>query len=145
MKRAKDLGAQHLINYKTTPEWADEVLNMTGGLGADVVVETGGPGTIAQSVKAVAEGGIISAVGVLTGITNNKSKMAVNLSLINRNSALKGINIGPRDRTDEMLSLYTSKEIHPVIDRTFGFLEVKDALNYVKNGSHFGKVVIKVA
>lgn len=134
-----------MINYRLTPNWAEEVLEITKGVGADIVIETGGPGTIAQSLQAVAEGGIISAVGVLTGIADDKSKTAVSLSLINRNAALKGINIGPRDRTEEMLSLYTSEEIHPVIDRTFSFLEVKEALNYVKNGSHFGKVVIKVA
>ena len=145
LQRAKALGAQHLINYKSTPDWANEVLKITGGRGADVVVETGGPGTMDQSLRAVAEGGTISAVGVLTGITDDKSKMTANLSLINRNAALKGINIGPRDRTEEMLSLYASKEIRPVVDRTFSFVEAKEALNYVKEGSHFGKVVIKVA
>ena len=98
-----------------------------------------------QSLRAVAEGGNISAVGVLTGVTDEKNRMAVSLSLINRNATLKGINIGPRDRIEEMLSLYASEQIHPVIGRTFEFDETKAALNYIKDGSHFGKVVIKVA
>ena len=145
LQRLRDLGARHLINYKKTPDWADEVLKITGGLGADVIVESGGPGTMDQSLKAVAEGGTISAIGVLTGITDDKPRMAMSLSLINRNAAIKGINIGPRDRTEEMISLYTSTEIHPVIDRTFGLQDAKAALKYVRDGSHFGKVVIKIA
>lgn len=97
-----------------------------------------------QSLQAVAEGGIISAVGVLTGVTDEKPQTTIGLSLINRNIALKGINIGPKDRVEEMLDVYASHQIHPVIDRVFDFDEAKSALQYVKDGKHFGKVVIKV-
>ncbi|CAM1510392.1 Fc.00g007270.m01.CDS01 [Cosmosporella sp. VM-42] len=98
-----------------------------------------------QSLKAVAEGGTISAVGILTGAADTRPQMTVGLSLINRNAALKGINIGPRDRVEEMLAVYTSNQVHPIVDRVFGFDEVKAALNYVKDGSHFGKVVVRMA
>ncbi|CAH0055811.1 unnamed protein product [Clonostachys solani] len=142
--KAQELGATYTVNYKKIPDWADEVLKLTQGKGADIIVETGGPETMPQSVRAVAEGGIISAVGVLTGMTEDKPQPAVGLSLINRNAALKGINIGPRDRVEEMMRLYEQKEIHPIIDRVFGFDEARDAITYVKEGSHFGKVVIRV-
>ncbi|CAG9950153.1 unnamed protein product [Clonostachys rosea f. rosea IK726] len=132
------------INYNTTPEWADEVLNLTQGKGADIIVETGGPETMPQSVRAVAEGGVISAVGVLTGMTEEKPQLAIGLSLINRNAVLKGINIGPRDRVEEMMRLYQQEDIHPIINRCFKFDGAKDALTYMKDGFHFGKVVIKV-
>jgi NADPH:quinone reductase-like Zn-dependent oxidoreductase len=142
--KAQELGATHTVNYNTTPEWADEVLNLTQGKGADIIVETGGPETMPQSVRAVAEGGVISAVGVLTGMTEEKPQLAIGLSLINRNAVLKGINIGPRDRVEEMMRLYQQEDIHPIINRCFKFDGAKDALTYMKDGFHFGKVVIKV-
>lgn len=144
LQRAKDLGATHGINYKTTPDWAAQVLQLTQGQGADLVIETGGPATLSQSIRAVAEGGVISAVGILTGASGDAAQMAVSLELITRNAALKGINIGPKDRVEEMVALYEEREIRPVIDQVFGFGEVKEAMKYVKDGSHFGKVVIKV-
>ncbi|KAJ4256213.1 hypothetical protein NW762_009291 [Fusarium torreyae] len=144
LQRAQELGANHTLNYQTHPNWADEVLKLTNGKGVDIVVETGGPITMQQSLKAVAEGGIISAVGVLTGLTENAGQIATGLGLINRNATLKGINIGPKDRAEEMLDMYRARQIHPEIDRTFGFDEAKEALRYVRDGKHFGKVVIQV-
>ncbi|KAF4472171.1 alcohol dehydrogenase [Fusarium albosuccineum] len=144
LQRARQLGAQHTINYQTTPSWADEALRLTNGKGVDVIVETGGPATMQQSLKAVAEGGSISAVGVLTGLTEITGQTPIGLSLINRNATLRGINIGPKDRVEEMLDEYCKKRIHPVIDRQFGFDQVKEAFDYVRGGKHFGKVVINV-
>ncbi|KAF5006911.1 hypothetical protein FDECE_6735 [Fusarium decemcellulare] len=144
LQRARELGAQHTINYHTTPSWADEALRLTDGKGVDVIVETGGPATMQQSLKAVAEGGSISAVGVLTGLTEITGQTPIALSLINRNATLRGINIGPKDRVEEMLEEYCMKRIHPVIDRQFGFDQVKEAFDYVRGGKHFGKVVINV-
>jgi NADPH:quinone reductase-like Zn-dependent oxidoreductase len=57
LKRLKELGAAEVINYKTTPEWDQRVLELTGGLGVDHVVEIGGPGTLPRSINAVKTGG----------------------------------------------------------------------------------------
>ncbi|KAJ6445078.1 heavy metal tolerance protein precursor [Purpureocillium lavendulum] len=136
LARAKDLGAAHTINYRTTPDWASEVLRLTDGKGADVIVETGGPGTMEQSLRAVAEGGNISAVGILTGSSSGgggDSQTAVGLQLINRNATLKGINIGPRDRMEEMLRLYESKAVRPVVGETFGFESAREAMKFMRN------------
>jgi NADPH:quinone reductase-like Zn-dependent oxidoreductase len=66
---AKRLGATELINYHTTPEWAEEVLRLTHGRGVDLVVDVGGAGTIEQSIKSVRDGGTVSLVGFLTEST----------------------------------------------------------------------------
>lgn len=63
---AKKLGASELINYKTTPDWADEVIRLTYGKGADLVCDVGGSGTLEQSVKALRQGGTACLVGFLT-------------------------------------------------------------------------------
>ena len=65
---AKKLGAKHLINYKTTPNWAEEVLQLTGGRGVDHVIEVGGAGTLMQSATAIRNAGNLSVVGFLTGV-----------------------------------------------------------------------------
>ena len=66
LELAKSLGAHYLVNYKTTPGWGDEVLKRTGGVGADLVVEVGGAGTIEQSLRATRFGGTVVLLGVLT-------------------------------------------------------------------------------
>ncbi|KAI0145557.1 putative alcohol dehydrogenase [Xylariaceae sp. FL1272] len=146
LQRAKELGADYTINYKTTPDWSSEVLRITQGAGADIIFETGGAATMDQSLICVAEGGNISAVGMLSGLVDEgKPKATVSIRLISRNATLKGINVGPRDRMEEMIrSVYEEVQTHPVIDRTFEFSEAKEALKYMYRGSHFGKVVIKV-
>lgn len=145
LQQAHELGADHVINYRRTPDWATEVLRLTNGRGADIIVKTGGPATMDQSLRAVAEGGTISAIGVLTGVIDDKPGTAIGLSLISRNAAIKGINVGPRDRTEEMLRQYASERVRPVIDRAFDFTDAKAAFNYMKEGSHFGKIVVKVS
>ncbi|OAA62574.1 Alcohol dehydrogenase superfamily, zinc-type [Niveomyces insectorum RCEF 264] len=150
LQRAQALGADYTINYKTTPNWDAEVLTLTNGKGADVVFETGGPATMDRSLRAVAEGGNISAIGILSGGlqddgTTKPHQQSVSMGLIRRNATLKGINVGPHDRVEEMLRfVYGQAQIHPVIGRTFAFAEAKEALAYMHRGLHFGKVVINV-
>lgn len=119
---------------------------MTNGRGADVIVETGGPGTMDKSLSCIAHGGTISAVGILTGLMDRgagKAQVAVGMRLIQRNASLKGVNIGPRDRVEEMIRMvYEEDSVRPVIDHVFGFADVKAALEHLQKGSHFGKVVI---
>ena len=69
---AKKLGAKHLINYKTTPNWEEEVLKITNGRGVDHILEVGGPGTIIKSAKSMAFGGNLSIIGVL-GVIGSSS------------------------------------------------------------------------
>ncbi|GAM41627.1 alcohol dehydrogenase [Talaromyces pinophilus] len=147
LQRASQLGADYTINYKTTPDWATEVLRITAGKGADIIFETGGPATMEQSIRCVAAGGNINAIGVLSGTTDQESGagQAIALSLIRKNATLKGINVGPKDRTEEMIkAVYEPFEVHPIVDRVFGFDEAREALNYLYGGSHLGKVIIQV-
>ena len=66
LKAAKAMGATDLINYKATPDWADEALRLTGGRGVDLVVEVAGAATIEQSLKATRQGGTVVVIGILT-------------------------------------------------------------------------------
>lgn len=147
---AKAMGGDHLINYKTTPRWADAVLASTEGHGADIIFENGGASTLRQSFDAVAFGGIISCIGYLGGKNNKVSGedddlTGINVLALRRNMTLRGILNGPRDRFEEMLTFYKKHEIRPVVHRVFPFEESRDAIQYLFGGQHFGKVVIQVS
>ncbi|PKS12991.1 hypothetical protein jhhlp_000332 [Lomentospora prolificans] len=146
LERAKTLGADYTINYKTYPDWDKKVMEITKGKGANVIFECGGAETLRKSFACVAFGGLISCIGYLSGKEDKSAgSMGINVLALSRNVTLKGILNGPKDRFEEMLHFYNSKEIHPVIDREFEFEEAKEALKHLFSGSHFGKVIVKVA
>jgi NADPH:quinone reductase-like Zn-dependent oxidoreductase len=148
---AKAMGSDHLINYKTTPRWANAVMECTKGHGADIIFETGGASTLRQSFDAVAYGGIINCIGYLGGKNNKASGeddddlTGINVLALRRNMTLRGILNGPRDRFEEMLVFYNEKKIRPVVHRVFPFAESREAIQYLFGGQHFGKVVIQVS
>lgn len=90
-------------------------MRLTNGKGADVIFETGGADTLHKSFECVRMGGLISAIGYLGGKQENNggSALHTNVMALKRNVTLKGILNGPKDRFEEMLTLFMSKEIHP--------------------------------
>ena len=147
LRRAKEeLGADYGIDYKTTPDWEVKVMEITGGGGADIILETGGAGTLYKALDCVAFGGLISCIGYTSGKEDKGegSRMNLNLLALRRNVTLKGIINGPKERFEEMCNFYIKHQIRPVVDRVFGFEEGAEAIKYLRSGSHFGKVVVKV-
>ncbi len=141
LARAKQLGAAEGINYVTTPDWDKEVLRLTGGRGADHVVETGGGGTLGRSVQCVAPGGHVALLGVLTGFGPPSDSL---FPLVARNATLSGIYVGSRADFEAMGRHLDVSAIKPVIDRAFEFEQAPGAFEYLERGEHFGKVVVRV-
>jgi len=139
LQRAKELGADELINYKEREDWDKAVLKLTEKRGVDTVVEVGGAGTLQKSVNAVKMGGHIGVIGVLSG------KGEFNpTSILMKSVKMHGIFVGSRQMFEQMnLMLCQHNHLRPIIDKTFDFSEVKDALKYMETGSHFGKIVVK--
>jgi NADPH:quinone reductase-like Zn-dependent oxidoreductase len=140
LARARQLGADHGINYKTHPDWEREVLRLTAGRGVDVVIEVGGPGTLERSLASVRMGGRIAYIGVLTGLGAQANPVA----LIPKAASIHGIFVGSRAMFADMLDAMATHGIKPVIDREFAFAEAPAALAHMKSGGHFGKIVIRV-
>jgi NADPH:quinone reductase-like Zn-dependent oxidoreductase len=138
LDRVKTLGADHVINYKSTPDWHDAARQLTGGRGVDHVVEVGGPGTFERSLAATAVSGRVSLIGVLTGGTGAVNPMA---ALFNR-ITVQGIYVGSVEMFSAMNRAIEAAKLKPVIDRVFGFDDALDAYRYLKSGTHLGKVVI---
>ena len=139
LARAHALGAWEGINYVAEPEWGRRVREVTGG-GADHVVEVGGAGTLAQSLRAVRPGGTISLIGVLAG---NAAPLAVTPILMQQ-VRLQGILVGHREGFEELLRAVALHRLQPVVDRTFPFAEATAAFAHLAAGRHFGKIVVEV-
>jgi NADPH:quinone reductase-like Zn-dependent oxidoreductase len=140
LERARALGADHGINYKTTPEWDKAVLELTDGQGADHVIDTGGVGTLPRSYLAVGPNGIVSVIGVRTRPEGDLSPYP----LMTKFAMVRGIFVGAREHFDGLMKAVAVNEMHPVVDKTFEFDAAIEAYKYLKSGQHFGKVVIKV-
>ncbi|HVB47137.1 MAG TPA: NAD(P)-dependent alcohol dehydrogenase [Burkholderiales bacterium] len=137
--KAKALGADATINYKSVPDWARATREITGGRGYDHIVELGGEKTLPQSLLCIRPGGTISMIGVLSGGTLSAQLGRV----VTRQVRLQGITVGHRDGFEAMLRAIEQHALRPVIDRVFAFEELKQALTYLKSGLHFGKICIR--
>ncbi|MBK79647.1 MAG: NAD(P)-dependent alcohol dehydrogenase [Gammaproteobacteria bacterium] len=140
LERLKSLGADELINYKETENWAGRALELTGGRGVDVVVEIGGAGTLPQSIQAVRVGGHISLIGVLAGFAGDVPTAA----LFGKNAALKGITVGSRAQQLDMIAAIEANGIEPVIDSTFPLEQIADAFRHQESQKHFGKICLEI-
>jgi NADPH:quinone reductase-like Zn-dependent oxidoreductase len=140
LERARDLGAHHTINYRTTPEWQDEVLRLTDGVGAHVVLEVGGKDTVNRSVAACAMGGTVAVIGGVSGFGGEVNPAALLASA----KRLAGVYVGSRAMFEQLLRFVAAAGLPPVVDRVFTFGQAREAYRYMESGSHFGKVVIAV-
>jgi len=139
LQRLAALGADELINYREYPEWGRLAAERSGG-GVDLVVEVGGPGTVAQSVRALAVGGEISMIGVLTGIAGDVPLA----EFFQRNARMSGITVGSQDQQRSMVRAFEAWDLHPVIDSRFPLLELADAFRHQESQQHFGKIVVEL-
>ncbi|KAJ6505331.1 hypothetical protein C8R45DRAFT_1070074 [Mycena sanguinolenta] len=144
LKIATKLGAKHVINYKTTPNWAEEALKLTKGVGVDHVVEVGGTATLSQAMAAVRQGGSISIIGLLGGVGDVPPPDII-LPCISRQIIIRGIYVGSVVQFKNMNKLISAnvEATRPIIDKVFGFDEAKAAYAHLKSQAHVGKVVIK--
>lgn len=128
-----------LINYRETRDWHQAVRDLTGGLGADRIVEVGGPTTIAQSVRSIREGGQVSIVGAL-GMEGEAIDI---MKLFFSQATYKVISVGNRSDLEEMNRAVAAHQIRPVIDTVFAFEDAHSAFDRLSNRNVFGKIVIR--
>ncbi len=139
--RAEGLGADAGINYLKHVAWEKQVKELTDGRGVDRVIEVGGPGTIERSIDAVAVGGAISLIGVLTGFESPHLGL---FPLVTHNADLSGIYVGSRAMFERMNSFLVQHKIRPVIDEEFVFQDSLTAYATMRDAGHFGKLVVTI-
>ncbi|QED28404.1 NAD(P)-dependent alcohol dehydrogenase [Microvenator marinus] len=139
LERARELGAEYTINYRTTPEWGREARKWCPE-GVDHIIEVGGAGTLAQSLRAVAAGGNIYVIGVLS---HDGSLPAFDPTpLLMNNIRMQGIFVGPKAEFEALSAAVSALNLEPVISDRFGFDEAPRAFEHLATGNHFGKIVV---
>ena len=138
LEKARQMGADATVNYRTTPDWDQEVWNLTGKRGVDHVLEVGGAGTLEKSLASTTYGGHVALIGVLTGFDARTNPWLI----AGRSLRVNGIYVGSVAMFEQMEAAMAQNKIRPVIDRAFPFEQAPDALRYLQSGSHFGKIVV---
>ena len=140
LERARKLGADAVINYKTTPDWGKAAANPAGNDGVDHVIEVGGAGTFLQSIRACRFGGKIGLIGILSG----REAATEIFPIVTKCATIFGIYVGSREMFEGLNQALAQSAVRPVIDTVFPFASAPEAYEYMAGGSHFGKVVIRV-
>ncbi|MHB1285957.1 MAG: zinc-dependent alcohol dehydrogenase family protein [Leptospirales bacterium] len=139
LEKVRKMGASKGINYKTTPDWAKSVLELTNGQGVEHIIELGGEKTISQSLQALRTNGRISVIGGLSGFTAE-----VSLGQIIRKAArIRGLLVGSKILFESMNNAIRKHQLRPVIDSTYSFHDSLHAFERKEKGNAFGKIVIQ--
>uniref|UniRef100_A0A060T2S3 ARAD1A10802p n=1 Tax=Blastobotrys adeninivorans TaxID=409370 RepID=A0A060T2S3_BLAAD len=140
----KALGIDHIINYKTTPNWGHKVREVTGGHGADIVIETGGPSALPESLEAAAFGGSIALIGANLMQPDNKDLVDYYLKILVKNLVVRGIMVGSHELSEQLMRFVNEKNLRIPVDSEFdhkdgGLLRALEALEAQK---HVGKIIV---
>jgi NADPH:quinone reductase-like Zn-dependent oxidoreductase len=138
LERARALGADHVINYRTTSDWGVAARAITGGRGVDFVMEVGGAGTLGHSLASITSMGHIAIIGVLGGAAEPLRMV----SMIATGAKLQGVQVGSRTMFEAMCRAIEAHAIAPVVDKVFPFTEARAAFEAMRAGEHFGKIVL---
>ncbi len=133
------LGARHVVNYRDDADWGRTIRRLAGGRGVTHAVEIGGAGTLRQTMHATAAGGFIAMVGVVSG-----ARAELNIPVMAMNAfRLEGVAVGSRLTLRQLSETMALHGIRPVIDpRAFALDGLRDALEYLRTGTHSGKVCV---
>lgn len=137
-RRARELGADEVINYREDPKWAETVYKMTDKQGVDVVVDNVGKATLPASLRAVKRGGKIVIVG-------NTSGPQVELDIryiFGKQVQIIGSTMGNHDDYCQAMALVFEGKLKPVIDRVLPLEKGVEAVRIMEGGEKFGKIVL---
>jgi NADPH:quinone reductase-like Zn-dependent oxidoreductase len=137
LARARALGAHAGIDYKAKPDWPHAVAELTDGAGADYVVDT--VGELKKAIAAVRLGGTVAFVGLLKGMTTEVDLV----SFMGKSSRVEAVDVGSREMFEKMNQAIAFHCMRPVVDRVFGFFELQEALSFLKEARHFGKICLR--
>jgi len=138
LERLKALGADHLINYRATPDWGKKAYDLTGGV--DHVIDVGGPATLDQSMIAARVGGHISVIGILTGLGGELNFVVPLIKQLR----LQGVLVGSRKQQEDMIRAIDVAGIRPVINKVFPLEQMVEAFRYQESNQHFGKICLEI-
>jgi NADPH:quinone reductase-like Zn-dependent oxidoreductase len=135
------LGADHLINYRTHPDWEHEVRDITAGEGADLVLDLGGEQTLPRSVSATRADGSVAIIGVLSGF--GSAALPVGDAMV-RQIHLFGVSVGSVQAHRDLARTIGAVGLKPHISHTFDWTELAEARRVQNANEHLGKIAITI-
>jgi NADPH:quinone reductase-like Zn-dependent oxidoreductase len=138
---ARSLGADHVVNYRTDPDWHQAARELTRGRGVDIVLDVGGAGTIAKSVKATTVGGTVAVVGGLEGFTNCDLPLS---TVLMQQIRLVGIAVGSVADHRDLCRAIETAAIRPHISHTFAWDQLDQAVHVQQANEHIGKIALTI-
>ncbi len=133
------------------PDFAPAVLDATGGRGADLAINTVGGSTFAENLRALAFEGRLATVGFVDGVGHADIDLA---ALHVRRLTVFGVSNKARSKEQraaavprfvaEVMPLFASGRIRPLLDRVFEFAELPAAKARMEEGAHTGKIVLRL-
>ena len=140
IKKAKQIGADYVINYKEVKDLAKVIYTeLTNGYGIDVAIDTVGMATFPDSISLLRTGGRVITCGVTSGPTT-KIDLA---KVFWKHLEIKGSTMANQSEFRDVMKLVFNGEISPIIDKIFPLEVIKDAMIYLEKGIQFGKVLLK--
>ena len=139
LERMRALGAVDGVNYRTTPEWGEDVFRRTGGV--NYVVNAAGGGAMDQSLPALAPGGEIAFMGFF----NQAEKPPNLLYLMMKTASIRGVAVGSLAAYRDLIAAVDEQGIKPPVDEVFRFGEAKEAYKSAVSPDLFGKIVSQIA
>jgi NADPH:quinone reductase-like Zn-dependent oxidoreductase len=138
-------GVDYTINYRTKPNWDEEVLKITNGRGVDFILENGGAATIGKSLNAIKVGGLIALIGFLSAKENPENPNVALLALL-KGCILRGILVGSREQTEQLMNLVDQRKLKPPVTKIFDFnlKSIKEAYQHIESQTHIGKICIRI-
>jgi NADPH:quinone reductase-like Zn-dependent oxidoreductase len=142
LERAKALGADDTINYRSTSDWADEVLKLTDGEGASHVIDIGGPQTLPLAIKAAKVGGRVSIIGARSGL--DVEPIFPVRTVMRKNVTLTGLSVGSRSDFENMVRAVSTQRLKPTLSHVLPVDQAMEAIRLMESQQHFGKIGISI-
>jgi len=133
----KSFGVHATVNYRDK-DWRDQVKGITQGTGVDVVVDVAGGDILAQSLHICNYGARVGVIGILSG---TESSIQIR-DLLMHQVQIKGILMASTEELRALMRAVDTLKLKPAIDKTFPFMQAKEAYHYLESQKHVGKVVI---
>jgi NADPH:quinone reductase-like Zn-dependent oxidoreductase len=150
LQKLKALGLDVAIRTRKA-DFSAQVLEATGGKGADLVVNNVGGSMFAECVKSLGYEGRLATVGYVDGVMkgemdiealHSKRLRLFGVSNKMRNAAQRGVTVQGFVR--DLLPLFASGKLKPVIDRVYDFKDLPEAKTRMEADAHVGKIVVRL-
>ena len=151
LERVKQLGADLVVDYTTTPDFSEAVKEFTSKKGVDLILDHVGAKYLAPNMNSLGYKGKLVVIGVISGI---KAELNLALMMVKRQQIIGSVlRSRPVSEKGEIIAefikralpKFADRTIVPIIEKVFPIDEVVEAHRMMEEDKHFGKIVLKIA